>query len=161
MYEQDNHFTHARMRVKKINVKFKRMNKLIIDSKELAVGNWVRSDGEIAKITSLYKHNGELCTEARLYDDSSDICTDEIMIYPSGLEPIPVTVLLLEKNGWVKDRSDANVFTHPQLDSDNKIVFKGNVPVFHNVQVPYVHQLQNVLHDHNENISIHMQIFKI
>ncbi len=34
-------------------------------------------------------------------------------------------------------------------------------PVFHNVQIPYVHQLQNVLHEHNENISIHMQIFKI
>ena len=137
------------------------MNKIIIDSKELAVGNWVMTDGEIAKITSLYKRNGELCTEGRLYDDSSDICTDEILIYPSGLEPIPVTVLLLEKNGWVKDKSDANVFVHPQLDSNNKIVIKDNVPVFHNVKVPYVHQLQNVLHDHNEDISIHMQIFKI
>ncbi len=47
------------------------------------------------------------------------------------------------------------------MEADNKIVFKDNVPVFHNVQIPYVHQLQNVLHEHNENISIHMQIFKI
>ena len=136
------------------------MSKTIINSKELAVGNWVMTDGEIARITSLYRRNGELCTEARLYDDSSDICTDEIMIYPSGLEPIPVTVLLLEKNGWVRDKTDANVFMHPQL-SNNKIVFKDNVPVFFDVEVPYVHQLQNVLHDHNENISIHMQLFKI
>lgn len=118
------------------------------------------TDGEIARITSLYRRNGELCTEARLYDDSCDICTDEIMIYPSGLEPIPVTVLLLEKNGWVRDKTDGNVFMHPQL-SNNKIVFKDNVPVFFDVEVPYVHQLQNVLHDHNENISIHMQLFKI
>ena len=74
---------------------------------------------------------------------------------------IPVTMLLLEKNGWWRDKSNANAFIHPHLGSDNKIVFKDNVPVFHNVQIPYVHQLQNVLHEHNENISIHMQIFKI
>ena len=61
----------------------------------------------------------------------------------------------------VRDKSNANAFIHPQLGTDNKIVFKDNVPVFHNVQIPYVHQLQNVLHEHNENISIHMQIFKI
>ena len=52
--------------------------KALIDSKELAVGAWVRTDGEIARITSLYKHNGELVAEGKLYDDSSDICTDEI-----------------------------------------------------------------------------------
>ena len=74
---------------------------------------------------------------------------------------IPVTMLLLEKNGWWRDKSNANAFIHPHLGSDNKIVFKDNLPVFHNVQIPYVHQLQNVLHEHNENISIHMQIFKI
>ena len=137
------------------------MNKTIIDSKELAVGAWIRTDGEIAKITSLYKHNGELVAEGKLYDDSSDICTDEILLYPSGIEPIPITILLLEKNGWVKDKTDANVFTHPQLGSDNKIVIKDDVPVFHNQKVLYVHQLQNVLHEHNENISIHLQLFKI
>ena len=74
---------------------------------------------------------------------------------------IPVTMLLLEKNGWWRDKSNANAFIHPHLGTDNKIVFKDNLPVFHNVQIPYVHQLQNVLHEHNENISIHMQIFKI
>jgi len=62
-----------------------------IDSKALAVGACIRTDGEIAKITSLYKHNGELVAEGKLYDDSSDICTDEIMIYPNWMEPIPVT----------------------------------------------------------------------
>jgi len=137
------------------------MNKNMISSKELAVGAWVRTDGEIAKITSLYERNGEPVVDAKLYDDSSDICTDEIMICLRGLEPIPVTVLLLEKNGWVRDDSDANIFRNPKLGNDNKIVFKDNVPVFHGVQIPYVHQLQNVLHEHNENISIHMQIFKI
>ena len=83
------------------------------------------------------------------------------MIYPKWMEPIPVTMLLLEKNGWWRDKSNTNAFIHPQLGTNNKIVFKDNVPVFHNVQIPYVHQLQNVLHEHNENISIHMQIFKI
>ena len=61
----------------------------------------------------------------------------------------------------VRDKTDASVFVHPQLSNDNRIVFRDNVPVFYNVEVPYVHQLQNVLHDHNENISIHMQLFKI
>ena len=31
------------------------MNKVIIDSKELAVGSWVKNNDEIARITSLYK----------------------------------------------------------------------------------------------------------
>ena len=48
-----------------------------------------------------------------------------------------------------------------QNRSLRKFPFQEHVPVFHNVQIPYVHQLQNVLHEHNENISIHMQIFKI
>jgi hypothetical protein len=121
----------------------------------------VKNNDEIARITSLYKKNGMLVAEAKLYDDSSDISTDEIMLYPSGIEPIPITTLLLEKNGWVKDKTDANVFTHPQLGNDNKIVIKDDVPVFHNQKVLYVHQLQNVLHEHNENISIHLQLFKI
>ena len=30
------------------------MNKVIIDSKELAVGSWVKNNDEIARITSLY-----------------------------------------------------------------------------------------------------------
>ena len=137
------------------------MNKVIIDSKELAVGSWVKNNDEIARITSLYKKNGMLVAEAKLYDDSSDISTDENLLYPSGIEPIPVTTLLLEKNGWVKDKTGANAFTHPQLGSDNKIVIKDDVPVFHNQKVLYVHQLQNVLHEHNENISIHLQLFKI
>lgn len=137
------------------------MNKVIIDSKELAVGSWVKNNDEIARITSLYKKNGMLVAEAKLYDDSSDISTDEIMLYPSGIEPIPITTLLLEKNGWVKDKTGANAFTHPQLGSDNMIVIKDDVPVFHNQKVLYVHQLQNVLHEHNENISIHLQLFKI
>ena len=54
------------------------MNKVIIDSKELAVGSWVKNNDEIARITSLYKKNGMLVAEAKLYDDSSDISTDEI-----------------------------------------------------------------------------------
>ena len=105
--------------------------KVLIDSKELAVGAWVRTDGEIARITSLYKHNGELVAEGKLYDDSSDICTDEIMIYPKWMEPIPVTMLLLEKNGWWRDKSNANTFIHPQLGTDNKIVFKSTTFRFH------------------------------
>ena len=137
------------------------MNKVIIDSKELAVGSWVKNNDEIARITSLYKKNGMLVAEAKLYDDSSDISTDEIMLYPSVIEPIPSTTLLLEKNGWVKDKTGANAFTHPQLGNDNKIVIKDDVPVFHDQKVMYVHQLQNVLHEHNENISIHLQLFKI
>ena len=83
--------------------------KALIDSKELAVGAWVRTDGEIARITSLYKQNGELVAEGKLYDDSSDICTDEIMIYPNWMEPIPVTMLLLEKNGWWRDKNTMRI----------------------------------------------------
>ena len=55
----------------------------------------MKNNDEIARITSLYKKNGMLVAEAKLYDDSSDISTDEILLYPSGIEPIPITTLLL------------------------------------------------------------------
>jgi hypothetical protein len=50
--------------------------------------------------------------------------------YPNWMEPIPVTMLLLEKNDWWRDKSNANTFIHPQQGTDNKIVFKDNVPVY-------------------------------
>ena len=47
----------------------------------------MKNNDEIARITFLYKKNGMLVAEAKLYDDSSDISTDEILLYPSGIEP--------------------------------------------------------------------------
>ena len=47
--------------------------KALIDSKELAVGAWVRTDGEIARITSLYKQNGELVIEETVIEDDDEI----------------------------------------------------------------------------------------
>ena len=132
-----------------------------INSKELAIGAWVLSDGELALITTLEKKGNKLYVEAKIFDGHNNMCTDEISISPKALQPIPVTEELLVKNGWTLDRSCSNVYIHPQLGIKNKIVLKQNVPVFHEFRVPYVHQLQNVLNMFNENIGIDLQLFKI
>ena len=132
-----------------------------INSKELAIGAWVLSDGERALITTLEKKDNKLYIEAKIFDGNNDMCTDEIALSPKDLQPIPVTEELLVKNGWTLDRSCSNVYIHPQLGIRNKIVLKQNVPVFHEFRVPYVHQLQNVLNMFNENIGIDLQLFKI
>ena len=132
-----------------------------INSKELAIGAWVLSDGERALITTLEKKDNMLYVEAKIFDGHNDMCTDEIAVSPKDLQPIPVTEELLVKNGWTLDRSCSNVYIHPQLGIKNKIVLKQNVPVFHEFRVPYVHQLQNVLNMFNENVGIDLQLFKI
>ena len=132
-----------------------------INSKELAIGAWVLSDGELALIITLEKKGNKLYVEAKIFHANNNMCTDEISICPKALQPIPVTEELLVKNGWTLDRSCSNVYIHPQLGIRNKIVLKQNVPVFHEFRVPYVHQLQNVLNMFNENVGIDLQLFKI
>ena len=113
----------------------------MVNSKELMIGAWVKSKKDLAKVTALYKEND-----------------DEVSLIPNGLEPIPLTAVLLEKNGWQKDGSEPNTYVHPKLGANNRIIIK-DVPVIHDFEVPYVHLLQNVLTLLDENITIDMLLF--
>ena len=130
----------------------------MVNSKELMIGDWVKSKKDLAKVTALYKENDGIHVEGNVFAGNETSVDDEVSLIPNGLEPIPLTAVLLEKNGWLKDECEPNAYVHPKLGTGNKIVIK-DVPVIHDFEVPYVHLLQNVLTLLDENITIDMLIF--
>lgn len=130
----------------------------MVNSKELTIGSWVRSKKDFAQVTALYKEDDDIHVEGNLYcgDDSSP--NDEVTLIPEGLEPVPLTATLLEMNGWVKKTSCPEVYVHPLLGDDNKVVFD-DAPHFRNIEVLYVHHFQNLLAIANKyNVDIDLQI---
>ena len=130
----------------------------MVNSKELMIGAWVKSKKDLAKVTALYKENDGIHVEGNVFAGNETSVDDEVSLIPNGLEPIPLTAVLLEKNGWQKDGSEPNTYVHPKLGANNRITIK-DVPVIHDFEVPYVHLLQNVLTLLDENITIDMLIF--
>ena len=101
---------------------------------------------------ALYKENDGIHVEGNVFAENETSVDDEVSLIPNGLEPIPLTAVLLEKNGWLKDECEPNAYIHPKLGTSNKIFIK-DVPVIHDFEVPYVHLLQNVLTLLDENIT--------
>ena len=130
----------------------------MVNSKELMIGDWVKSKKDLAKVTALYKESDGIHVEGNVFAENETSVDDEVSLIPNGLEPIPLTAVLLEKNGWLKDECEPNAYIHPKLGTSNKIFIK-DVPVIHDFEVPYVHLLQNVLTLLDENITIDMLIF--
>ena len=130
----------------------------MVNSKELMIGAWVKSEKDFAKVTALYKESDGIHVEGNVFAENETSVDDEVSLIPNGLEPIPVTAVLLEKNGWQKDECEPCAYVHPKLGENNKIIIK-DVPVIHDFEVPYVHLLQNVLTLLDKNISIDMLIF--
>jgi hypothetical protein len=82
---------------------------------------------------------------------------DVVTLIPDGLDPVPLTAELLEKNGWVKTLINPITYIHPLLGDSNKVVFDGE-PHFREVEVLYVHHLQNLLAIANkQNVDIDLQ----
>ena len=129
----------------------------MVSSKELTIGSWVRSKKDFAQVTALYKEDDDIHVEGNLYcgDDSSP--EEEVALIPEGLEPVPLTAKLLEMNGWVKKTTGPAVYVHPLLGEGNKVVFD-DVPHYHDIEVLYVHHLQNLLAIANKhNVDIDLQ----
>ena len=132
-----------------------------MNPKELAIGAWVLSDNELARIISLERRDNKLYVEAHVYDGTCEENMDEIALLPEGIMPLPVTEELLKKNGWKRCKCSANCFVHPKLGEKNMIQFTKNGAIIHEVKVKYVHQVQNVIRLFNTDLSIELQLFKI
>lgn len=130
----------------------------MVNSKELMIGAWVRSKEDLARVTALYTENDGIHVEGNVFAGNETSVNDEVSLIPNGLEPIPVTAVLLQKNGWLRDECEPNAYVHPKLGANNRIIIK-DVPVIHDFEVPYVHLLQNVLTLLDENITIDMLLF--
>ena len=85
----------------------------MVNSKELMIGAWVKSKKDLAKVTALYKENDGIHVEGNVFVGNDTSVDDEVSLIPNGLEPIPLTAVLLEKNGWLKDECEPNAYVHP------------------------------------------------
>ena len=129
----------------------------MVNSKELTIGAWVRSSKDIAQVTALYKEEDGIHVEGNLFCADDPSPEDVVTLIPDGLDPVPLTAELLEKNGWVKTLTYPITYIHPLLGDSNKVGFDGE-PHFREVEVLYVHHLQNLLAIANkQNVDIDLQ----
>lgn len=129
----------------------------MVNSKELTIGAWVRSSKDFAQVTALYKEDNDIHVEGNVFCGDDPSPENVVALIPEGLEPVPLTAKLLEMNGWVKKTSCPEIYVHPLLGERNRIVID-KVPHYHDVEVLYVHHLQNLLAIANKhNVDIDLQ----
>ena len=110
-----------------------------------------------SKSVVLYKEDNGIHVEGNVFCGDDPSPEDVVALIPEGLEPVPLTAKLLEMNGWVKKTSCPEIYVHPLLGERNRIVID-KVPHYHDVEVLYVHHLQNLLAIANKhNVDIDLQ----
>ncbi len=118
-----------------------------MDIKDLAIGNWVMSNGEPKQITGIYTHS---CKNGYVQIKTID-CSAEY------LEPILLTAKILEKNGFVRDGTSYILRSRTKWRLNNWFCLMNNSSP-HNYKdkyrliisgmlykIEFVHQLQNAL----------------
>lgn len=127
---------------------------------ELMIGNWVKIKGDYGKplkITTI----DDTYNSINYFDGDAE---GELTLQLNEIEPIPLTLEILEKNGFIKQNFDGWEYIHPndstfsyidyrilwRTDYDNHLFikkYKGS-NIFATLQISrinYVHQLQQAL----------------
>ena len=123
----------------------------MMDAKELRIGN------------KLQKSNGEIFAVSRL-EDSLDILVEEkpgLLTLDYNLFGIPITEEILIKAGFTHSKTADKYFIKGSLAvsmADGKIrLIKGNfVCQIVLMELEFVHQLQNICYDLNEELQINL-----
>ena len=68
---------------------------------DLMIGDWVVYNGDVEYIDPIRIEGMDIATDMLITSDREDVGFD-------GVEPIPLTTEILEKNGFVKDEKDDN-----------------------------------------------------
>ena len=67
------------------------------------IGDWVVYNGDVEYIDPIRIEGMDIATDMLITSDREDVGFD-------GVEPIPLTTEILEKNGFVKDEKDDNMY---------------------------------------------------
>ena len=105
----------------------------MVNCNELTIGALVRSSNDFAQVTALYKEEDGIHVEGNVF------CGDD----PSP-EDVVELIPLLEVNGWIKTTTSPITYIHPLLGDSNKVIFD-KVAHYRDMEVLYVHHLQNLL----------------
>ena len=129
----------------------------MVNCNELTIGALVRSCNDFAQVTALYKEEDGIHVEGNVFCGDDPSPEDVVELIPDGLEPVPLTAKLLEMNGWEKTTTSPITYIHPLLGDSNKVIFD-KVAHYRNMEVLYVHHLQNLLAIANKNsVDIDLQ----
>ena len=99
---------------------------------ELQIGDWVLNDGEYIQVTDIYKYG------KRYYINDDDT-------YVRYVEPIPLTVEILERNGFSEDYRYENLSYIQSCGAVTGIHINGKNGLMDEMYFKYVNELQNAL----------------
>lgn len=119
---------------------------------ELMIGDFIKHGfGGVGKVTELSK--GIITVYDDGLNDGDGNC--EVNFAENEIRPIPLTVEILEKNGFKKDEKDKNMYYWNWSICNNCISYDketGKIRIFHSLgnlvfvlPLRYVHELQNAL----------------
>lgn len=104
--------------------------------------DWVKFEGKLARIVEV----NYFYYLVKVYQENYDPDADDCYLYKEAkdVEPIPLTIEILEKNGWVwSDEHEELAFGAAPIaiypESDYFMVYNLRI------KLRYVHQLQNLL----------------
>lgn len=111
------------------------------NASDLMIGDWVVYNGDVEYIDPIRIEGMDIATDMLITSDREDVGFD-------GVEPIPLTTKILEKNGWEK-RPTGYVFYTDGKRYDNSLwyIFGSSTFVVNTAefQIKYVHELQHAL----------------
>lgn len=94
-------------------------------------GDWVKFEGNLARIEEAYESYYLVRTSFEDYDPSIDEDFPYVYKGDKEIEPIPLTCEILEKNGWNKEEKDGSVLSLSEVfmggdesDEDNYTCFQ-------------------------------------
>ena len=111
---------------------------------ELQLGDYVNYRGQIIKVTSLYDKGGS--NEIGWSDKEC------VWVNADNVEPIPLTIEILENNGWksMKNGSGDFILTKPLVGNSATVTktingYEMSHGAFNGLSIHYIHQLQHAL----------------
>ena len=118
-----------------------------METTDLMVGDWVVYNGDVEYTDPIRIEGMDIATDMLITSDREDVGLD-------GVEPIPLTTEILEKNGFVKDEKDDNMYywnwcviddcmSYDKETSKVRIFSVSGLTFVKILQ--YVHELQNAL----------------
>jgi hypothetical protein len=115
---------------------------------DLMIGDWVVYNGDVEYIDPIRIEGMDIATDMLITSDREDVGFN-------GVEPIPLTTEILEKNGFVKDEKDDNMYYWNWSVIDDCMSYDketSKVRIFYVLcglvfvkNVQYVHELQHAL----------------
>ena len=105
---------------------------------DLMIGDWVVYNGDVEYTDPIRIEGMDIATDMLITSDREDVGFD-------GVEPIPLTTEILEKNGFKFGLYGECFFCTLSTSTIKLFKFRGDIWWFHGIKIEKVHELQHLL----------------